>query len=104
MSDHPIRCAACKKRIRPKHPHIGMRKVDDIGEFVKDRSKIPEVSYHSREECMKTAAETFARLMKRGALYWTTLYHVCGDEQSGYFCRGGCFSGLPLQLGIVVEP
>lgn len=81
-----LRCAACTRRIRPNHPHLG----------VVDLATGSEWTYHARAKCqLKAGQETAARL-ERGRVYIMRHYHTCGDEASGFDCRGGCFSGLDL--------
>lgn len=76
-----IRCAACTKRIRSHHPHIGVIDLETGG----------EISYHAR--CQEhAAAETAARL-ERGTVYILRHYHAahCPDDRPGFGCSGGCF-------------
>ena len=78
-----LRCAACTKRIKPHHPHIGVEDLETGQEF----------SYHAREDCQERAAlETAARL-ERGKVYAMHHYHSsrCPDKVPGWGCTGGCF-------------
>jgi hypothetical protein len=76
-----IRCAACARRIRPAHPHIG----------VEDLATGEEFSYHAR--CQERCAEETAARMERGKVYVLHHYHsaLCPDESPGLGCSGGCF-------------
>ena len=80
-----LRCAACTRRIRAHHPHIG----------VIDLASGTEISYHAKRSCQEdAAAETIARI-ERGKVYVLRHYHgsACPDEAAslGFGCRGGCF-------------
>jgi len=83
MSHQPLRCAACSRRIRANHPHIG----------IEDYESGSEVCYHARSECQERAAEDMHAMMERGKVYFINHYHVCEDADSGWNCSGGCFSG-----------
>ena len=78
-----VRCAACTRRIRDNHPHIGV--VDVISG--------KEICYHARPACQRRAALETAARIERGRIYALRHYHVCNDEASGFDCGGGCFSG-----------
>jgi hypothetical protein len=78
-----IRCAACARRIRENHPHVGLEDYD-TGK---------EIAYHARPRCQERAAAEMARYMERGKVYILHHYHVCGDERGGLDCVGGCFTG-----------
>jgi hypothetical protein len=81
-----LRCLACARRIRERHPHLGVVDLETGSEW----------TYHARARCMEVASrETVARL-ERGRLYILRHYHTCSDERAGFECRGGCFSGLDL--------
>ncbi len=82
-SSRAIRCAACARRIRPHHPHIG----------IEDLETGQEITYHARTGCQEIAArETVARL-ERGKVYVMHHYHAahCPDERPDFGCAGGCF-------------
>ena len=76
-----LRCAACTRRIKPHHPHVGLIDLEGGG----------ELSYHAR--CQERAAEDFAAMMGRGKVYILRHYHgsACPDEAPGFGCSGGCF-------------
>jgi hypothetical protein len=76
------RCAACGKRIRRRHPYIG----------VEDYSTRVEFTYHARPRCQQRAAEETAIRMERGKVYFLHHYHVCDDVAAGFNCAGGCFA------------
>ncbi len=78
-----IRCAACTRRIRGHHPHIG---VEDLQTGV-------EFAYHVRPRCQKRCAEETAARLERGKVYVMHHYHssACPDERPGFGCSGGCF-------------
>ena len=84
---HVLRCAACTRRIRSSHPHIGLIDLETSQEF----------SYHAR--CQHRAAEDFAAVAERGKAYILRHYHSsrCPDEVPGWDCSGGCF-GNPLAV------
>ncbi|MDP8951777.1 MAG: hypothetical protein M3N18_06010 [Actinomycetota bacterium] len=86
MSNSVIRCAACARRIRDAHPHIGLIDLDG-GQ---------EVSYHAHPDCQRRGVQDMAALMKRGRLYILRHYHgaACPDEAPGFGCSGGCFDPL----------
>ncbi len=78
-----LRCAACTRKIRGHHPHLG----------VIDLEAGTEISYHAKRSCQEhAAAETIARI-ERGKVYVLRHYHssACPDEAPGFGCRGGCF-------------
>ncbi|MDP9476532.1 MAG: hypothetical protein M3R38_12765 [Actinomycetota bacterium] len=81
MSSSVIRCAACTKRIKPHHPHIGVVDLEAGG----------EISYHAR--CQERAALETAARIERGKVYVLRHYHssTCPDERPGFGCAGGCF-------------
>ena len=81
-----IRCAACTKRIKAHHPHIGLIDLDTGA----------EISYHAKRSCQERAAEDFAAMMGRGKVYVMRHYHssACPDEAPGFGCSGGCFDAL----------
>ena len=76
-----LRCAACARRIRAHHPHIG----------VEDLQTGEEFSYHAR--CQERCAEETAARLQRGKAYAAHHYHsaLCPDESPGFGCSGGCF-------------
>jgi hypothetical protein len=78
-----LRCAACTKRIKPHHPHIGVEDLQTGREF----------SYHARAGCQERAAQETAARLERGRVYILHHYHssTCPDERPGWGCRGGCF-------------
>jgi len=77
-----LRCAACARRIKPHHPHIG---VEDLQTGV-------EFSYHARR-CQERCAEETATRLEAGKVYVMHHYHsaLCPDEAPGSGCAGGCF-------------
>ncbi len=81
MSASILRCAACTKRIKPHHPHIGLI----------DYTSGTEVSYHAR--CQEQAVQETAARLERGKAYVLRHYHssACPDERPGFGCSGGCF-------------
>jgi hypothetical protein len=83
MSGRVIRCAACTKRIKPHHAHIGLI----------DYESGREISYHAHPDCQKRGAEDMASLLQRGRMYILRHYHSsrCPDEVPGWGCAGGCF-------------
>jgi len=78
-----LRCAACSRRIRGHHPHIGVEDLETGVEF----------SYHTRPECQKRAALATAARLERGKVYAMHHYHssTCPDKVPGWGCAGGCF-------------
>ena len=83
MSGRSLRCAACSRRIRDHHPHIG----------IEDHASGREVAYHARPECQERGADHMAAMIERGKVYVLHHHHVCGDAVPGFDCSGGCFSG-----------
>jgi hypothetical protein len=89
-----LRCAACTRRIKPHHPHIG----------VEDLTTGEEYSYHSRPGCQEHGAlETAARLGEgnpSGKVYVMHHYHssACPDKAPGFGCTGGCFATSPTAV------
>lgn len=81
MSRSALRCAACTRRIKPHHPHIGLIDVETRA----------EISYHAR--CQQRAAEDFAAMAERGKVYVLRYYHsaACPNERPNFGCAGGCF-------------
>ena len=78
-----LRCAACARRIRAHHPHLGVIDLETGG----------EASYHAKGSCREQAArETLARI-ERGKVYILRHYHAahCPDAHPGFGCSGGCF-------------
>jgi hypothetical protein len=65
MSHRLLRCAACSRRIRENHPHIG----------VLDFLSGDEVSYHAHAACQERASENLHRMIERGCLYVLNHYH-----------------------------
>ncbi len=85
-----LRCAACARRIKPQHPHIG----------VEDHDAGREISYHARPACQKRATdETLARL-EAGRVYVLHHYHsaLCPDAAAGFGCSAGCFDTAPREV------
>ena len=78
-----LRCAACTRRIRAHHPHLGVIDLQTGREF----------SYHAKRSCQKRCAEETAARMEAGRVYVLRHYHssACPDEAPGFGCRGGCF-------------
>jgi len=80
-----VRCAACTRRIKPHHAHIGLI----------DYESGREISYHGRPDCQKRGAEEMASLLERREprLYILRHYHSsrCPDKVPGWGCTGGCF-------------
>jgi hypothetical protein len=79
-----LRCRACRGRIRPSHPRIG---IEDMGAGV-------EFNYHALPPCAKGAARETGLRLVRGRVYAIHHYHAawCPDEAPGFGCSGGCFS------------
>jgi hypothetical protein len=82
------RCLACARRIGDDDPYIG----------IEDTRTGREMRYHGLATCQHVAAGQFGMMMEGGALYLIHHYHTCGDEENGFDCAGGCFSG-ELVLG-----
>ncbi len=80
-----LRCAACARRIRERHPHVGILDLETGSEW----------TYHGRPRCMERASQETAARLERGKVYAARHYHssTCGDEAPGADCSGGCFSG-----------
>jgi hypothetical protein len=78
-----LRCAACSRRIKPAHAHIGL--IDLEGGR--------EISYHAHPDCQRRGLQEMAPLMERGRVYVLRHYHAstCPDEAPGFGCSGGCF-------------
>lgn len=83
-----LRCAACSRRIRPHHPHVGIIELDSGR----------EISYHAHPNCQHRAAQDFAAMAERGKAYILRHYHAghCPDEAPGWGCAGGCFDAPDL--------
>jgi hypothetical protein len=75
-------CLACARRIRDDQPYIG----------IEDTRTGREMRYHGLADCQMVAAGQFGRMMEGGAVYVIHHYHICGDEENGLDCAGGCFS------------
>jgi len=89
---HVLRCAACTRRIRSSHPHIGLIDVESGR----------EICYHASSanpSCQRRGAEDMASLLERGRMYILRHYHAltCPDERPGFGCSGGCFD-TPLAV------
>ncbi len=86
MSSSVIRCAACAKRIKSHHPHIG----------VIDLETGAETSYHAR--CQEHPVAETATRIERGKVYILRHYHssACPDERPGFGCAGGCFNTVAV--------
>jgi hypothetical protein len=83
-----LRCAACARRIKSHHPHIG----------VIDLEAGREISYHAKRSCQEhAAAETIARI-ECGKVYVLRHYHssACPDDDPGFGCAGGCFDAVAV--------
>jgi hypothetical protein len=89
MSGRVTRCAACSRRIKPHHAHIGL--IDHEGGR--------EISYHAQADCQQRGMQEMASLLERGRVYILRHYHSssCPDGDPGFGCRGGCFD-TPLEL------
>ena len=76
-----LRCAACTRRIRGSHAHVGLIDVDSGR----------EISYHAR--CQQRAAQEVAAMVEQGKAYILRHYHSsrCPDKVPDFGCRGGCF-------------
>ncbi len=79
-----IRCAACTRRIKPHHAHIGLI----------DHESGREISYHA-SPCNRCGAEEMASLLtsEAGRAYTLRHYHSsrCPDKTPSWGCSGGCF-------------
>lgn len=86
MSSGTVMCEACNRRIRREHPHIG---VIDVGTG-------KETNYHA--SCTTAAAITpvVETIGNGGGVFTLRHHHVCGDEQHGFDCSGGCFRSLAV--------
>jgi hypothetical protein len=86
MSGRVIHCAACTRRIKPHHAHIGLI----------DQESGRETSYHAYPSCRQWGAEEMASLIERGQVYILRHYHSsrCPDKAPGWGCTGGCFDAL----------
>jgi hypothetical protein len=82
-----LRCAACTRRIKAHHAHVGLI----------DYESGREISYHAHPNCQKRGAEDIAAMIERGRLYILRHYHAsaCPDAEAGFGCAGGCFSDAP---------
>jgi len=81
-----LRCLACARRIRERHPHLGVVDLETGSEW----------TYHARPRCQLRAGQEKAARLARGKVYVMRFYHACNDEVPGADCSGGCFSGLDL--------
>jgi len=86
-----LRCAACTRRIKPTHAHVGLIDL-----------KAPpgrEISYHARPDCQQRGGEEMASHMQRGRVYVLRHYHAstCPDRAPSWGCSGGCFDA-PLAV------
>jgi len=79
-----LRCAACARRIRAHHPHIGLLDLQTGEELA---------SYHARGGCQEHAAQETVARIERGKAYVLRHYpsSTCPDEVPGFGCAGGCF-------------
>jgi len=89
-----LRCAACARRIRGSHAHVGLIDVESGR----------EISYHASSanpNCQKRGAEEMASLLERGRVYILRHYHSsrCPDKVPGWGCAGGCFD-TPSLAGV----
>ena len=84
-----LRCAACTRRIRGSHAHVGLIDVQSGR----------EICYHAHPSCQRRGAEEMASLLERGRVYILRHYHSsrCPDKVPGWGCRGGCFD-TPLAV------
>jgi hypothetical protein len=78
-----LRCVACARRIRERHPHLSVVDLETGSEW----------TYHARPRCMERASQETAARLVWGRLYILRHYHTCADESAGFDCSGGCFSG-----------
>jgi len=78
-----LRCAACTRRIKPHHAHVGLI----------DYASGREISYHAHPSCQRRGAEEMAALLEQGRVYILRHYHSsrCPDKVPGWGCTGGCF-------------
>jgi hypothetical protein len=85
-----LRCAACTRRIKPHHAHVGLI----------DYESGREISYHAHPGCQRRGAEEMASLLERGRVYILRHYHspTCPDKAPGFGCAGGCFSETPMAV------
>lgn len=85
-----LRCAACTRRIKPHHPHIG----------VEDLVTGQEFSYHAAPACQRCCAEETASRLEAGKVYVMHHYHssTCPDKAPGFGCSGGCFADTPAAV------
>ena len=60
-----LRCAACARRIRGSHAHVGLIDVEAGS----------EISYHAHPSCQRRGAEEMASLLERGRVYILRHYH-----------------------------
>ncbi len=76
-----LRCAACTKRIKVHHPHIGVEDLEAGREFY----------YHAR--CREALVRETASRLERGKVYVLHHYHSsrCPDKAPSWGCSGGCF-------------
>jgi hypothetical protein len=79
-----LRCAACTRRIKGHHPHIGLLDMATGKEIA---------AYHARGGCQQRAGQEIAGRLERGKAYVLRHYHAstCPDEHPGWGCTGGCF-------------
>ena len=87
-SSRVLRCAACARRIRAHHPHIGVEDLETSQEF----------SYHANRSCQEAAVRETVSRMERGKVYVMHHYHsaACPDEAPGFGCAGGCFDTVAV--------
>jgi len=76
-------CLACGKRIRDEHPYVGVEELESGR----------ELRYHARAECQMEGGQQMATMLERGKAYVVRHYHTCGDEENGFDCTCGCFTG-----------
>lgn len=78
-----LRCAACTRRIRPTHPHVGLI----------DHESGNKITYHAHPDCQRRGVQEMVSLLKRGRRYILRYYHssTCPDKAPGFGCAGGCF-------------
>ncbi len=86
-------CLSCAKRIRDEQTQGG----------IEDERTGQEMCYHARGECMMVGAGQFEKMVERGAVYFIHHYHTCGDEEHGFDCAGGSFSGGLVLVELVED-
>jgi hypothetical protein len=86
-------CRGCEEIIAHDEPHISFEQVDigeeDAPRFEKSGKQQP---YHADLGCRESAMEFMASKAATGEVWMLHLVHACGDAESGYACKGGCFA------------